>query len=187
METLAGGSWAPIHCMGRSQKPILHSDSQTPELPSNPVGFILLKNTISPSLTSNIQVMSSPTPCYVSLSLKMLSLLLTLSLPLLLWWPWSHGRSNLQWKKDQQTQPNPGCGPANYLFVTHSIHSHVLLWVHAFRSACYPGLNRPLNRETFLMAVHELRHPWLCDFLFSVHFWVRLLLDLQLGLPHSKR
>ena len=45
----------------------------------------------------------------------------------------------------QRDQPDPGNGPDNRLFVPDSVRSQVLLWAHASRFACHPGVNRTLS------------------------------------------
>lgn len=48
-------------------------------------------------------------------------------------------------KEAQQTQPDPGNGPPNRLFVPDSARSQVLQWVHTSRFAHHPGINRSLS------------------------------------------
>lgn len=44
-----------------------------------------------------------------------------------------------------QTEPDPGNGPPNRLFVPESVRSEVLQWVHTSRFACHPGIGRTLS------------------------------------------
>lgn len=48
-------------------------------------------------------------------------------------------------KDAQKTQPDPGLGPPDRLFVPDSVRSEVLQWVHTSRFACHPGANRTLS------------------------------------------
>ena len=45
----------------------------------------------------------------------------------------------------QQTEPDPGNGPPNRLFVPKSVRSQVLCWGHTGRFACHPGVGRTIN------------------------------------------
>ena len=42
----------------------------------------------------------------------------------------------------QRTQPDPGGGPKNRLFVPPSVRGQVILWGHSSRLACHPGATR---------------------------------------------
>ena len=42
----------------------------------------------------------------------------------------------------QRTQPDPGRGPRNRLFVPPSVRGQVLQWGHSSRLACHPGATR---------------------------------------------
>lgn len=48
-------------------------------------------------------------------------------------------------KEAQNTEPDPGNGPANCLYVPSSVRSQVLQWVHTARFFCHPGVNRTLH------------------------------------------
>lgn len=48
-------------------------------------------------------------------------------------------------KDAQKTQPDPGLGPPDRLFVPDSVRSEVLQWVHTSRFTCHPGANRTLS------------------------------------------
>lgn len=48
-------------------------------------------------------------------------------------------------RKAQETQPDPGNGPSNCLFVPDSARSQVLQWGHSSPLACHPGINRTLS------------------------------------------
>lgn len=45
----------------------------------------------------------------------------------------------------QQTQPDPGGGLANRLFVPGTVRSQVLQWGHSFTLTCHPGFQRSLQ------------------------------------------
>ncbi len=45
----------------------------------------------------------------------------------------------------QHTQPDPGNGPPNCVFVPDSVRSQVLQWGHSSRFACHPGIGRTLS------------------------------------------
>jgi len=47
-------------------------------------------------------------------------------------------------RRAQHTQPGPGNGPPHRLFVPNSVRSR-LLWRHASRLACHPGVHRTLS------------------------------------------
>jgi len=47
-------------------------------------------------------------------------------------------------KEAQRTQPGPGNGPVNRLFVPDSVRSQVLQWAHNSRFACHPCVSRSL-------------------------------------------
>lgn len=47
-------------------------------------------------------------------------------------------------RQAHQTQPDPGNGPPNRLFVPDSVRSQVLQWGHSSRFACHPGVGRTL-------------------------------------------
>lgn len=57
-------------------------------------------------------------------------------------------------RQEQQSQPDPGNGPLNKLFVPNS---DVLQWVHSTHLTCHPGLNRTLTylRQRFWWATME--------------------------------
>lgn len=45
----------------------------------------------------------------------------------------------------QQTQPDPGNGPHNCLFVPDSVRTQVLQWGHSSKLTCHPGFHRTLS------------------------------------------
>ena len=48
-------------------------------------------------------------------------------------------------KQAQHTQPDPGNGPPNRLFVPDSARSQVLQWAHTSKITCHPGFQRTLE------------------------------------------
>uniref|UniRef100_A0A8P4GPN0 Gypsy retrotransposon integrase-like protein 1 n=1 Tax=Dicentrarchus labrax TaxID=13489 RepID=A0A8P4GPN0_DICLA len=48
-------------------------------------------------------------------------------------------------KQAQRSQPDPGNGPPNRLFVPDSTRSQVLQWAHSSRISCHPGYQRTLD------------------------------------------
>uniref|UniRef100_A0A8P4GJA5 Gypsy retrotransposon integrase-like protein 1 n=1 Tax=Dicentrarchus labrax TaxID=13489 RepID=A0A8P4GJA5_DICLA len=48
-------------------------------------------------------------------------------------------------KQAQRSQPDPGNGPPNRLFVPDSARSQVLQWAHASKISCHPGYQRTLD------------------------------------------
>ena len=48
-------------------------------------------------------------------------------------------------RRAQRTQPDPGTGPPNRLYVPDAARSQVLQWCHASRVACHSGINRTLS------------------------------------------
>ena len=48
-------------------------------------------------------------------------------------------------RRAQTSEPDPGNGPPNRLFVPSSARSQVLLWCHTSHFACHPGVNRTLS------------------------------------------
>ena len=48
-------------------------------------------------------------------------------------------------KQAPHTQPDPGNGPPNRLFVPDSARSQVLQWAHTSKITCYPGFQRTLE------------------------------------------
>ena len=44
-------------------------------------------------------------------------------------------------RQAQTTQPDPGTGPPNCLFVPDSVRSQVLQWAHSSRLTCHPGIH----------------------------------------------
>ena len=51
---------------------------------------------------------------------------------------------SLVWEA-QVTEPDPGNGPPNRLFVPSSVRSQVMVWGHTSRFACHPGVGRTLS------------------------------------------
>ena len=49
-----------------------------------------------------------------------------------------------QVRQAQATQPDPGTGPPDRLFVPDSVRSQVLQWAHSSRLTCHPGIHRTL-------------------------------------------
>lgn len=47
-------------------------------------------------------------------------------------------------KQAQQTEPDPGNGPPNRLFVPNSVRSQVIQWGHTSRFSCHPGAGRTI-------------------------------------------
>ncbi len=47
-------------------------------------------------------------------------------------------------KEAQKTQPDPGTGPPNRLFVPEAIRSQVLQWGHSSKLTCHPGASRTI-------------------------------------------
>jgi hypothetical protein len=47
-------------------------------------------------------------------------------------------------RKAQCSQPDPGEGPANQMFIPDSVQSQVLEWAHSSRLTCHPGACRTL-------------------------------------------
>ena len=48
-------------------------------------------------------------------------------------------------RQAQITQPDPGTGPPNCLFVPDSVRSQVLQWAHSSRLTCHPGIHRTIS------------------------------------------
>uniref|UniRef100_A0A8P4FYW6 Gypsy retrotransposon integrase-like protein 1 n=1 Tax=Dicentrarchus labrax TaxID=13489 RepID=A0A8P4FYW6_DICLA len=48
-------------------------------------------------------------------------------------------------KQAQRSQPDPGNGPPNRLFVPDSTRSQVLQWAHSSKISCHPGYQRTLD------------------------------------------
>ncbi|KAK7878028.1 hypothetical protein WMY93_031309 [Mugilogobius chulae] len=48
-------------------------------------------------------------------------------------------------REAQRSQPDPGNGPPNCLFVPDSVRSKVLQWGHSSKLTCHPGFNRTLS------------------------------------------
>ena len=48
-------------------------------------------------------------------------------------------------REAQVTEPDPGNGPPNRLFVPSAVRSQVLVWGHTSRFACHPGVVRTLS------------------------------------------
>ncbi|XP_013873675.1 uncharacterized protein LOC106524420 [Austrofundulus limnaeus] len=45
----------------------------------------------------------------------------------------------------QLTEPDPGTGPQNSLFVPSTMRTKVLTWLHTAKFSCHPGINRMLT------------------------------------------
>ncbi|KAK7940550.1 hypothetical protein WMY93_003876 [Mugilogobius chulae] len=45
----------------------------------------------------------------------------------------------------QRTEPDPGCGPPNRLFVPSTVRSQVLQWAHSTKLSCHPGIQRTMT------------------------------------------
>lgn len=61
----------------------------------------------------------------------------------------------------QHSEPDPGTGPPNCLFVPSSARSQVLQWGHSSKLACHPGIHRTLSfiKQRFLVAYYGPRCP----------------------------
>lgn len=63
----------------------------------------------------------------------------------------THFLGAVQWEIEkivqeaQHTQPDPGNGPTNCLFVPDSVRSLVLQWGHSSKLSCHPGFHRTLS------------------------------------------
>ena len=102
-------------------------------------------------------------------------------------------------REAQLTEPDPGIGPTNRIFVPVSVRSQVLQWVHTSRFACHPGIflwpTMDADNRAFVAACtvcargkssHRLSAGLLRPLPVPGNPWSHIALNIDTGLPPSQ-